>query len=244
MSRQIETTNGNSIALQKIERVRNSVNVKDMLHQPFFKYIKKNRLSKQEHKQFFCQYYTIVRTSYRMLAAGILSTPSEDQEMIGHLIRFIETEAGGVPTHLGHYVRWANHFGVIITDLATSKQNEKSKEFEETLMRLFSSTDSLVKQAAQVGVEDCAEVLIEGLDRGYKKYPMSAKSYGYLAIHRLLENDEDGHSRWAIDALANNPEVEDRLAELESVYRRVYDVFSGVFQGIYEDWHKAQSATA
>jgi len=104
-------------------------------------------------------------------------------------------------------------------------------------MNYFSSNDSLVKQAAQVGLEDCAEVLIEGLDRGYKRYPMTAKAYGYLAIHRLLENDEEGHSRWAIDSIAKHPELFNRIDEVEKVYRRVYDIFSGVFQGIYEEWN-------
>lgn len=233
-----------SLALTNIEALRERVNVKQMLDRPFFKYIKRNRLSKDQHKVFFCQYYTIVRTSYRMLAAGILSTPPEDSETIEHLVRFLETESGGHPNHLGHYLRWAQHFGVNVSDLASTVFNEKSREFEETLMGYFSSPDGLVKQAAQVGLEDSAEVLIEGLDRGYKKYPMTAKAYGYLAVHRLLENDEEGHSRWAIDSLATCPEINSRLDEVETVYRRVYAIFDGVFQGIYETWNKTATAAA
>jgi pyrroloquinoline quinone (PQQ) biosynthesis protein C len=236
--------NDTSLALANIEAIRHRVNAKQMLDTPFFKYIKRNRLTKEQHKVFFCQYYTIVRTSYRMLAAGILSTPPEESETIEHLVRFLETESGGHPNHLGHYLRWAQHFGVNVSDLASTVFNKKSREFEETLMGYFASPDGLTKQAAQLGLEDSAEVLIEGLDRGYKKYPMTAKAYGYLAVHRLLENDEEGHSRWAIDSLATNPETNNRLEEIETVCRRVYAVFDGVFQGIYETWNKAARAAA
>ncbi|HWP44054.1 MAG TPA: hypothetical protein VNO14_12500 [Blastocatellia bacterium] len=244
MSTQLVIADDRKSAIEKIEEIRARINAKKMLDEPFFTYIKKNRLTKAEHKEFFCQYYTIVKTSYRMLAAGILSTPPEDFDTVEHLVKFLETESGGHPNHLGHYFRWAEAFGVTPQELASTTPNRKSKEFDDTLMNYFSSSDALIKQAAQVGLEDCAEVLIEGLDRGYKKYPMTARAYGYLAIHRLLENDEEGHSRWAIDSIASNPQLISRLDEVEEVYLRVYDIFSGVFAGIYESWINAQSLAA
>lgn len=231
-------------SLQKIEGLRKRINAKKMIDEPFFKYIEQNTLTDEQHKEFFIQYYSIVKTSYRMLAAGILSSPPEDCDTVEHLVRFLETESGGHPNHLGHYLRWAQNFGVTPQDLSSGKPNARSQDFEDTLMNYFSGTDSLVKQAAQVGLEDCAEVLIDGLDRGYKKYPMNAKTYGYLAIHRLLENDEEGHSRWAIDSLATAPELHTRFDEVEKVYQRVYDIFSGVFQGVYETWQARRAATA
>ncbi|HEV2881029.1 MAG TPA: hypothetical protein VGX24_07100 [Pyrinomonadaceae bacterium] len=232
-------------SLQKIEDLRKRINAKKMIDEPFFTYIEQNTLTDEEHKVFFTQYYSIVKTSYRMLAAGILSSAPEDCETVEHLVRFLETESGGHPNHLGHYVRWAQSFGVSASDLSAAVPNERSRDFDDTLMDYFSGTDSLIKQAAQVGLEDCAEVLIDGLDRGYKKYPMNAKAYGYLAIHRLLENDEEGHSRWAIDSLATAPELHQRFDEVERVYQRVYDIFSGVFQGIYDEWQamKAQKVS-
>jgi pyrroloquinoline quinone (PQQ) biosynthesis protein C len=230
--------------LDIIEDVRRRANVKKMLERPFFVHIKKNRLSKAELKEFFCQYYSIVKTSYRMLAAGILSSKPEDTNTVEHLVRFLETESGGHPTHLGYYLRWAEHFGASADDLATVRPNKKSQQFEDVLMAFYETPDSLIKQAAQVGVEDCAEVLIEGLDRGFKKYPMPTRAYGYLAIHRLLENDEEGHSRWAIDSLAEAPDLMERLGEVESVHRRVYEAFTGVFDGIYEAWDSPTSSAA
>jgi pyrroloquinoline quinone (PQQ) biosynthesis protein C len=244
MSTQLVLANELTTAIEKIEDLRSRVNAKKMLDEPFFVHIKKNRLTKAEHKEFFCQYYSIVKTSYRMLAAGILSTPPEDFDTVEHLVRFLETESGGHPNHLGHYFRWAEAFGTTPADLASTEPNQRSKEFDDVLMDYFSSTDALIKQAAQVGLEDCAEILIEGLDRGYKKYPMTAKAYGYLAIHRLLENDEEGHSRWAIDSIAQNPQLASRMDEVEEVYRRVYDIFSGVFAGVYESWASAHSLAA
>jgi pyrroloquinoline quinone (PQQ) biosynthesis protein C len=230
--------------LADIEAIRKRGNAKKMLKEPFFAHIKQNRLSPEQHREFFLQYYTIVKTSYRMLVAGILSTPAEDCDTIEHLVKFLETESGGHPNHLGHYLRWAESFGVSKDELSSGTPNERSRDFDETLMTYFSSTDSLVKQAAQLGLEDCAEILIDGLDRGYKRYPMTAKAYGYLAIHRLLENDEEGHSRWAIDSIVNNPELSSRLEEVERIYRRVYDIFSGVFQGVFEAWYAAKRAAA
>jgi len=231
-------------SLQRIEELRKHVNAKKMINEPFFTYLEQNTLTDEEHREFFIQYYSIVKTSYRMLAAGILSSAPEDCETVEHLVRFLETESGGHPNHLGHYLRWAQNFNVYPSDLSSGVPNARSRDFEDTLMDYFSSSDSLVKQAAQVGLEDCAEVLIDGLDRGYKKYPMNAKAYGYLAIHRLLENDEEGHSRWAIDSLATAPELHQRFDEVEEVYRRVYDIFSGVFQGVYESWQAKSAATA
>ena len=225
--------------LEIIEDIRRRANVKKMLDTPFFVHIRKNRLSKDELKEFFCQYYSIVKTSYRMLAAGILSARPEDTNTVEHLVRFLETESGNHPNHLGYYLRWAEHFGVSADDLASTKPNKKSRQFEDVLMAFYETPDSLVKQAAQVGVEDCAEVLIEGLDRGFKKYPMPTRAYGYLAIHRLLENDEEGHSRWAIDSLAEAPDLFERLDEVEDIHRRVYEAFTGVFAGIYEAWNIA-----
>ena len=230
--------------LADIEAIRNRANAKKMLKEPFFTHIKQNRLTAEQHKEFFGQYYTIVKTSYRMLAAGILSTPPEDADTIEHLVKFLETESGGHPNHLGHYLRWAASFGVTKDDLLAAKPNKKSRDFDDTLMTYFASSDSLVKQAAQVGLEDCAEVLIDGLDKGYKRYPMTAKAYGYLAIHRLLENDEEGHSRWAIDSIVENPELSSRLDEVVLVYNRVYDIFSGVFQGVHEAWYAQKRAAA
>jgi len=230
-------------SLQKIEGLRKRINAKKMIQEPFFTYIEQNVLTDEQHKEFFVQYYSIVKTSYRMLAAGILSSEPEDCETVEHLVRFLETESGGHPNHLGHYVRWAQNFNVTPGDLSSGQANATSRDFDETLMNYFSASDSLVKQAAQVGLEDCAEVLIDGLDRGYKKYPMNAKAYGYLAIHRLLENDEEGHSRWAIDSLATAPELHERFDEVEVVYKRVYDIFSGVFQGVYDGWQAKRAAT-
>jgi pyrroloquinoline quinone (PQQ) biosynthesis protein C len=223
--------------LRIIEDIRKRANIRKMLERPFFVHIRKNRLSKDELKVFFCQYYSIVKTSYRMLAAGILSSVPEDTNTVEHLVRFLETESGGHPNHLGYYLRWAEHFGVSAKELAAVKPNKKSQAFEDILMSFYETPDSIIKQAAQVGVEDCAEVLIEGLDRGFKKYPMTTRAYGYLAIHRLLENDEEGHSRWAIDSLAEAPDLLARLDEVESVHRRVDEAFNGVFDGIYETWN-------
>ena len=80
-------------------------------------------------------------------------------------------------------------------------------------MGYFSSNDSFVHRAAQLGLEDCAQVLIEGLDQGFKKYNVGTRAYGYLMIHLLLENDEDGHSRWAIDS--SRPPATSRVAPSE-----------------------------
>lgn len=244
MSTNLKATTDHDRNLESIEAIRKRADAKRMLKEPFFAYIKRNRLTPEQHNEFFCQYYTIVKTAYRMLVAGILSTPPEDVDTTEHLVKFLETEAGGHPNHLGHYLRWADSFGVSQENLSSAAPNERSKDFEDTLMNYFSSTDKLVKQAAQVGLEDCAEILIDGLDKGYKKYPMTAKAYGYLAIHRLLENDEEGHSRWAIDSIAKNPELDTRLAEVEQIYNRVYDIFSGVFQGIYDAWGVSERAAA
>jgi pyrroloquinoline quinone (PQQ) biosynthesis protein C len=223
-------------ALALIEDIRRRSNVREMLKRPFFVHLKKHRLNKEALKEFFSQYYSIVKTSYKMLAAGILSARPEETETIEHLVRFLETESGGHPNHLGYYIRWAEHFDVSVETLAAVRPNKKSKAFEDTLMSFFNSPDSLTKQAAQVGVEDCAEVLIEGLDRGFRKYPMPTRAYGYLAIHRLLENDEEGHSRWAIDSLAQCTDLRSRIGEVEAVHRKVYHAFVGVFDGIYEAW--------
>lgn len=231
-------------ALEKIEGLRRRVNVVDMLSRPFFKYLERQHLPHAAMRQFFCQYYTIVKVSYRMLAAGVLSTAPEDGETIRHLVRLLETEAGGQPTHLGHYLRWAGAFGVTIADLAQTTPNAASCRFEDVMMTSYFSRDSLPKLAAQASTEDCAAVLIEGLDRGFKKYPMSARTYAYLAIHRVLENDEDGHSRLAIDALAGRPNLLDRFDEVEAVYRQVYEAFTGVFDGIYEEWVAGVSRAA
>jgi pyrroloquinoline quinone (PQQ) biosynthesis protein C len=207
-----------------------------MLEIPFFVDLKRRRLSDQELHEFFCQYYSIVKTSYRMLAAGILNTAPEDTDAIGHLVRFLETESGGNPSHLTHYLRWAEHFGVSKAELAAAQPNEHSRAFEDTLMGFFSSHDSFIHRAAQLGLEDCAEVLIDGLDQGFKKYEITTRAYGYLMIHLLLENDEDGHSRWAIDSLINAPGLADRLDELETIYHCVYRAFEGVFNGIHQRW--------
>jgi pyrroloquinoline quinone (PQQ) biosynthesis protein C len=145
---------------------------------------------------------------------------------------------------LGYYLRWAEHFDVSEADLAAAQQHPQSRAFEETLMSYFASTDSFIKRAAQLGVEDCAEVLIDGLDQGFKRYPITTRAYGYLMAHLLLENDEDGHSRWAIDSLADAPELPARLEELEAVHQRVYNAFVGVFDGIYEAWHRSAKPVA
>ena len=63
-------------------------------------------------------------------------------------------------------------------------------------------------------------------------------------VHLLLENDEDGHSRWAIDSLASAPDLQSRLNEFEAVYRRVYEAFVGVFNGIYAAWTRPAHAIA
>jgi pyrroloquinoline quinone (PQQ) biosynthesis protein C len=235
---QVVATNPSNAAIDQIEDIRRWADARRMLQIPFFAYLKDNRLNDQQMRDFFCQYYSIVKTSYRMLAAGILNTQPEDTESIGHLVRFLETESGGDVSHLTHYLRWAEHFGIGKADLAAARPNQLSRAFEETLMGYFSSNDSFVHRAAQLGLEDCAQVLIEGLDQGFKKYNVATRAYGYLMIHLLLENDEDGHSRWAIDSLVNAPNLEDRVDELGTIYHRVYDAFEGVFNGIYNEWQQ------
>jgi len=231
-------------AFDIIEDIRRHARVRQMLEIPFFTHIKAHRLKDRELREFFCQYYSIVKTSYRMLAAGILSTVPEDTDAIGHLVRFLDTESGGDPSHLTHYLRWAEHFGVSKADLALAKPNRLSRAFEDTLMGYFSSNDSFVHKAAQLGLEDSAEVLIEGLDQGFKHYSITTRAHGYLMIHLLLENDEDGHSRWAIDALSKAPDLLDRLDELQTIYNRVYKAFEGVFNGIYDAWTNELRAIA
>lgn len=225
-------------ANEVIADLRRQANARKMLEEPFFVTIRDRELSRDELGEFFQQYYTIVKTSYRMLAAGILSTPPEDVAAIKHLVRFLDTESGGDPSHLTYYMRWAEHFGVSEQTLTNTEPNAKSQAFETTLMDFFTSGDSFVQRAAQLGVEDCAEVLIEGLDQGFARYPMPGRAYAYLRAHLLLENDEDGHSRWAIDSLVEDPELPDRLDEIETIYHQVYQAFAGVFHGIYETWHR------
>jgi pyrroloquinoline quinone (PQQ) biosynthesis protein C len=233
----ISTAVGDNDAARKcIEEIRHDINVKQMLEIPFFKHIKQQRLSSAELRKFFCQYYSIVKTSYRMLAAGILNATPEDTDAIRHLVRFLETESGGNPSHLALYLRWAEYFGVSKADLAEATPSRLSRAFENTLMGYFSSNDGFIHKAAQLGLEDSAQVLITGLHEGFKQYNVTARGYGYLMIHLLLENDEDGHSRWAIDALCEAPDLFDRLDELRTVYTRVYEAFEGVFNGIYDTW--------
>jgi len=241
---QVDLANERTSALASIEEIRCRANVRQMLEIPFFVHLKQHRLSQPEFHEFFCQYYSIVKTSYQMLAAGILSTAPEDTDAIEHLVRFLETESGGDPNHLAYYLRWAEHFGVSKADLTAAQPNKLSREFEETLMGFFSTSDSFIQKAAQVGLEDCAEVLIEGLNQGFKVYPMTTRANGYLMAHLLLENDEDGHSRWAIDSLASAPDLQSRLNEVEAVYRRVYEAFVGVFNGIYAAWTRPAHAIA
>ncbi|MDB5072249.1 MAG: hypothetical protein JWM87_3360 [Candidatus Eremiobacteraeota bacterium] len=231
-------------ALASVHEIRRRLNAKQLLEIPFFKHIKEQRLSDAELREFFLQYYSIVKTSYRMLAAGILNAKPEDTDSILHLVRFLDTESGGVPSHLAHYLRWAESFGVTKADLAAAQPNERSRAFEDTLMGYFSSNDSFVHKAAQLGLEDSAEVLIEGLDEGFKHYPMSTRTYGYLMIHLLLENDEDGHSAWAIESLAEDPDLFRRRDEVEAVYTNVYKAFEGVFNGIYDAWTSKAHAVA
>jgi pyrroloquinoline quinone (PQQ) biosynthesis protein C len=233
----------NQSALEMIERIRRENNVKQMLQRPFFSHIEQTRMSREQLREFFLQYFSIVQTSWRMLAVGIATTPQAELDVVMHLVRFLETEAGGAPNHAGYYFRWAEAFGVSAEELLAVQPNNKSRAFEETLMGYFQTSDSLTKQAAQFGTEDCAEVLIDGLHKGFQWFPMNARAYGYLAIHRLLENDEEGHSRWAIDGLAKNPQLHARRDEIEGIYRSVYRAFTGVFDGIYEAW-KLPSAAA
>jgi len=223
-------------ALDVIEEIRKDVNTARMLETPFFRYIEKNELTPEQLRTFFQQYYVIVKTSYKMLAAGILHAPCDQPDLIIHLTKFLETESGGTPNHLVYYQRWADSFGVTVPTLEATQFNKRSREFEDTLMSYYATEDPLPMLAAQCGVEDCAAVLIEGLDRGFKRYPMNSRAYGYLAAHRLLENDEDGHSRWAIDSLARSDELRTRLDDVEKIYRRVDEAFVGVFDGIYEQW--------
>jgi pyrroloquinoline quinone (PQQ) biosynthesis protein C len=237
-------TNGAVTALQCIEEIRRDVDVRQMLEIPFFKHIRQHRLSNAEIREFFCQYYSIVKTSYRMLAAGILSTAPEDTDAIGQLVRFLETESGGDASHLTHYLRWAEYFGISKADLAAATPSRLSRAFEDTLMGFFSADDAFIHKAAQLGLEDSAEVLITGLHQGFKQYDVTARAYGYLMIHLLLENDEDGHSRWAIDAFRGAPDILDRLDELKTVYTRVYKAFEGVFNGIYDTWTSDTRAMA
>jgi pyrroloquinoline quinone (PQQ) biosynthesis protein C len=221
----------------EIADFRRRMNARKMLDLPFFRHIVRNRLDSAQLRVFFTQYYSIVRTSYRMLAAGILSAPPEDTFTVEHQVRFLYTEAGGTPTHLGYYLRWAEAFGVSASDLAAGPLGEEAQKFEATLMDIYMSQDSFGKLTAQLATEDCAEVLIEGLNEGFRQYSLNARAYGYLAAHLLLENDEDGHSRWAIDSLSRYPNLGKRFGELEESYYRVYTAFAGVFEGIYRQWH-------
>jgi pyrroloquinoline quinone (PQQ) biosynthesis protein C len=231
-------TAATKLTLDQIEGIRQRADARRMLRIPFFVELKNRRLYDHEMRDFFLQYYSIVKTSYRMLAAGILNSRPEDADSIRHLLRFLDTESGGETSHLTHYLRWAEHFGVSAADLAAAQPNGTSRAFEETLMGYYSTGDSFVHRAAQLGLEDSAQVLIEGLDQGFRQYNMPTRAYGYLMIHLLLENDEDGHSRWAIDSLAETSDLTDRLAELGTIYNRVYDAFENVFNGIHEDWHR------
>src|SRR5215216_3153173 len=121
---QTALANEAKLPLDLIEDVRRRADVKKMLERPFFTHIKRNRLSKEELREFFCQYYSIVTTSYRMLAAGILSSKPEDTNTVENLVRFLETESGGHPNHLGYYLRWAEHFGVSAADLSAVTPNK------------------------------------------------------------------------------------------------------------------------
>jgi pyrroloquinoline quinone (PQQ) biosynthesis protein C len=118
---QVVATNPSNAAIDQIEDIRCRADARRMLQIPFFVYLKDNRLNDQQMRDFFCQYYSIVKTSYRMLAAGILNTQPEDTESIGHLVRFLETESGGDVSHLTHYLRWAEHFGIGAADLAAAR---------------------------------------------------------------------------------------------------------------------------
>ncbi|MDE1147114.1 MAG: iron-containing redox enzyme family protein [Azospirillaceae bacterium] len=230
--------NAAGLKIDQIEAIRQRVDARRMLRIPFFVELKDRALNQDEMRDFFLQYYSIVKTSYRMLAAGILNAQPEDTDTIGHLLRFLDTESGGETNHLTHYLRWAEHFGVSVEDLASSQPNQTSRAFDEILMGYFSTNDSFVHRAAQLGLEDCAQVLIEGLDQGFRKYDIPTRAYGYLMIHLLLENDEDGHSRWAIDSLAGAPDLAARRQELEAIYNRVYGAFENVFNGIHEEWQR------
>ena len=226
--------------LSDIDLIRKKMSPRRMLQLPFFVHIAKNQLTASQLRVFFTQYYCIVRTSFRMLAAGILSTPPEDVFTTEHQVRFLATEAGGNPTHLGYYLRWAEAFGVTTSDLVATQFNEKSTAFENVLMTIYSSSNSFDKLVAQLATEDCAAVLIEGLNEGFRTYRLNARAYGYLAAHLLLENDEDGHSRWAIDALGQCSDLTNRLSDVETTYIRVYDAFAGVFEGVFEDWETSK----
>jgi pyrroloquinoline quinone (PQQ) biosynthesis protein C len=227
-----------------IQEIRHRQNAGQMLNIPFFVHIQRHRMTETELREFFFQYYSIVKTSYRMLAAGILNTAPEDAGAIRALVRFLDTESGGDPSHIMLYLRWVEHFGISPADLAAAKPNKQSRAFEDTLMDCFSSSDIVIHKAAQLGLEDSAEVLITGLNRGFKHYDLPPRAYGYLMAHMLLENDEDGHSRWAIDSLAETPHLSHRLDELETVYHRVYKAFEGVFNGVYETWTNNARAVA
>jgi len=219
-----------------IEQLRKTGRAQELGDRPFFHYIRTHELTKEEHKKFFCQYYTIVCTSYRMLALGILHTRATSPSVITHLADFLWTESGDRVSHLEYYQRWAQAFGVSPVDLETTEFNETSANFERTLMSYFETEDDLPKLAAQLGVEDCAGILISGLNEGFKRYPMTPRAYAYLAAHLVLENDEDGHSRWAIDALAKYPNIAERFSEVEGIYRDVCAAFIAVFDGIYKEW--------
>jgi pyrroloquinoline quinone (PQQ) biosynthesis protein C len=224
---------------REVDRLRKKMDVRKMLSLPFFEYITHNVLTDAQLRTFFVQYYSIVRTSYRMLAAGILSATPEDTFSVAQQVRFLATEAGGDPTHLGYYLRWADAFGVTAADLGGGTLNSASKALEDTLMSIYASSDAFDKLAAQLATEDCAAVLIEGLNEGFRRYRLSARAYGYLAAHLLLENDEDGHSRWAIDALTECPNLDARMIDIERTYERVYSAFANLFNGIYDMWSAA-----
>jgi len=230
----IPMTTSNPI-LEKVEELRRGVDVQHMLEGPFFQHLEKFALNDTQMQTFFVDYYSIVRTSYRMLAAGILSANAENIETIQHLVEILSSESGE-PNHMELYFRWASHFDITMVDLQTARPNPSALVFEGVLMDYYSSRDDLTKLAAQLAVEDCAEVLIKGLDRGFRKYQLPTRAYAYLAAHLVIENDEEGHSRWCLNSLAKRSDVLDRFADVEHIYLRIYEAFCGVFNGIYQAW--------
>ncbi len=207
-----------------------------MLDTPFFATLKAQSLSTAHLLAFFGDYYSIVKTSYRMLALGIVANPTRDTATLQHLANFLHTEAGGPVSHIEYYHRWVAEFDISLEALESWAPSQGARRFQTTLEGYFRRPVALDLLAVQLAVEDCAEALIAGLAAGFRKYEHSARGYGYLAAHILIENDEHGHSRWAMDALLKHGASAQSIQRLEAVYVAVYDAFMGVFDGVYARW--------
>jgi pyrroloquinoline quinone (PQQ) biosynthesis protein C len=220
-----------------ISYLRAMANAPTVRESAFFQALSGNRLDESHLRIFFVDYYEVVKTSYRMLAASVSRVPSSETELIAYLMRFLETEAGGQPSHLILYHRWAEYFGFPVDSLLAAEAAPAAKAFSRTLMDIYSSGDKVRILAAQLAVEDCAEVLIAGLDDGFRQYGIPHTSYGYLYAHLLLENDIDGHSQWAREVLSTIPSTVPGVEIATNTMLSVTSAFRGVFDGIEQQWN-------